>query len=172
MKSSPDNAREKIFQLCEQKKFDDARKYFAEMVNKKVLKVADAEHLLWQASIEGMAGNYEEENRILCSAYANDPSYTAVLFSLVRSFSKLGLYEQCEKMASKLLNIESKTNESYFSGSSKFFLSLSYLRQKDFTNFNRSISQLDDNHAEWIHGRLLSKKDMISESQEMLGKNW
>jgi selenocysteine lyase/cysteine desulfurase len=147
MKYSPDNVKDDILKLCQQKKFEDARERLANMINEGAIALSRAEQLLWQATIEGMAGNHKSENQILLKAYDIDSSYAALLFSLTRSHLKMEQHELCAKVAIELLELESRSGDSYFSGSSRFFLSFSYLCLGDYPSFNNAVSKVDDNHV-------------------------
>lgn len=167
MENSPDNIRDDIFLFCEQKKFQEARVYFENNLISGMLDINNVEHLLWQSSIEGLSGNLKLEQNILLSAYELNPTYTAVLFALLRSLLKSKQFFDCTKIASELLDVEKELHSNYFSESVQFYLAVIYLHLKERQNFTQAIAGVDADHREWILEKLWSKEEMLLKANEL-----
>ena len=170
MNNSIDEVRDQIFQFCESKQYSAAREFFNVKLGEGILNASNAEHLLWQSSIEGLSGNLQLAKQLLCLARKYDPNCSAVLFALARSFMKLNQFGDCAQALVKLLEIEKRSNESYFSESAQFYLAVAYLNLKDKNNFYREVSSVDGAYSEWRNGKLYSKKMMLEEAGHTFGE--
>lgn len=161
-----------LMELCRKKKFDEARQKYKDFeVIKKNGNDLSARHMSWLAKIEGLSGNIVAEIDILENLLKFFPNYYSAHFMIARARIKLHRYEKSIKSGQAVLSFEIASIEKPFSRAAAYLIAYSAMKLCDRETFELFIHQVDDDHAEWLEGRLWSKQNLIDEVKRTFSQN-
>jgi len=151
---------ERIFTLCKNKRFDEARHLYMDLVDQGAIDDRDPRTIALRASIEGLAGNLDREIELLEKARTIEPQHAGVNYSLARSYIRIEKYAASLAASEAVIKIESKRDNQPFTSSSIFLAAYSLARLKDETRFKYYFQLISTDQSEWVRDQLISKKDL------------
>ena len=156
-----------LMELCRARRFVDARQKYWDFVAAEEGRDTSARYISWLAKIEGMSGNIDEEILLLENVLVVDPDYYSANFMKARAQIKLNRYEAAIKSGKSVLSYEYKFDKKPFSKSAGYLVAFASMKLCYEVDFYDHVNKFDEDHTEWLDGRLWSKKDLIDIFEKM-----